>query len=111
MRAAELTRGLPRVEKSAALINREVAKMNWNRIEGNWRLVKGKVKGAWGHLTDDELYRTAGKRDMLVGNIQAKYGLVHEEADWIVLAFCPVGPPKSGTRKLGGRGAARLHTQ
>ena len=29
--------------------------MDWNRIEGNWKQVKGKVKEKWGKLTDDEL--------------------------------------------------------
>src|SRR5664279_4169999 len=29
--------------------------MDWNRIEGNWKQVKGQVKEKWGKLTDDEL--------------------------------------------------------
>jgi hypothetical protein len=24
--------------------------MNWNRIEGNWKITKGKVKEKWGQL-------------------------------------------------------------
>ncbi|MBK1732392.1 CsbD family protein [Thiococcus pfennigii] len=78
--------------------------MNWNRVEGNWRQVKGKVEEAWGRLTADEFYKVAGKRDVLVGRIQAKYGIVHDEADWIVLAFFPVGPAVSGSNKLGDQG-------
>lgn len=27
--------------------------MDWNRVEGNWKQVKGKVKEKWGKLTDD----------------------------------------------------------
>ena len=29
--------------------------MDWNRIEGNWKEAKGKIKQKWGQLTDDDL--------------------------------------------------------
>ena len=29
--------------------------MDWNRVEGNWKQVKGKVKEQWGKLSDDDL--------------------------------------------------------
>jgi hypothetical protein len=29
--------------------------MDWNRVEGNWKQMKGKVKEKWGNLTDDDL--------------------------------------------------------
>ena len=41
--------------------------MDWNRVEGNWKQVKGKVKEKWGQLTDDDLDAIAGKRDQLEG--------------------------------------------
>jgi uncharacterized protein YjbJ (UPF0337 family) len=28
--------------------------MNWDRIEGNWKQLKGKAKVRWGKLTDDQ---------------------------------------------------------
>ena len=31
--------------------------MDWNRVEGNWKQVKGQVKEKWGKLTDDDLHR------------------------------------------------------
>src|ERR1700686_5200991 len=31
------------------------ALMDWNRIEGNWKQIKGKVKEKWCKLTDDDL--------------------------------------------------------
>ena len=55
--------------------------MSWNRIEGNWKQFKGKVKETWGELTDDELDQIAGKRDILLGKIQEKYGIAQDEAD------------------------------
>ena len=61
--------------------------MNWDRIEGNWKQVKGSVKEQWGKLTDDELDVIAGKRASLVGRIQESYGISKDEvetqlADW-----------------------------
>jgi len=49
--------------------------MDWNRVEGNWKQDKGKVKEPWGKLSDDELDRIAGKRDQLEGKIQERYGI------------------------------------
>jgi uncharacterized protein YjbJ (UPF0337 family) len=55
--------------------------MNWDRAEGNWKQLKGKVKQQWGKLTDDEIDQIAGKRDELVGRIQHSYGVSKDEAD------------------------------
>jgi uncharacterized protein YjbJ (UPF0337 family) len=49
--------------------------MDWNRVEGNWKQVKGKVKEQWGKLTDDDLDVISGRRDQLEGKIQERYGL------------------------------------
>ena len=55
--------------------------MNWDRIAGNWKQAKGKMKEQWGKLTDDDLDNIAGKRDQLVGKIQNAYGIGKEEAE------------------------------
>ena len=55
--------------------------MNWDRVEGNWRQFRGKVKEEWGQLTDDDLDRIAGRRDQLLGRLQESYGLSRDEAD------------------------------
>jgi uncharacterized protein YjbJ (UPF0337 family) len=44
------------------------------KAEGKWDQVRGRVKEAWGALTDDDLDRTEGKRDRLVGTIKEKTG-------------------------------------
>jgi uncharacterized protein YjbJ (UPF0337 family) len=31
--------------------------MNWDRVEGDWKQFKGRVKEKWGNLTDDDLER------------------------------------------------------
>jgi len=55
--------------------------MNWEQLEGNWMQAKGKVKEKWGKLTDDDLTVAAGKRDMLAGRIQERYGMAKEQAE------------------------------
>ena len=54
--------------------------MNWDRIEGQWSQVKGKVREQWGKLTDDDVEVVAGRRDHLAGKIQERYGIKKEEA-------------------------------
>src|SRR5580704_13179484 len=54
--------------------------MNWDQVEGKWKEYKGKVKEKWGKLTDDDLDVISGKRDQLVGKLQARYGTAKEEA-------------------------------
>jgi uncharacterized protein YjbJ (UPF0337 family) len=61
--------------------------MDWTRVEGNWKQMKGRVKERWGKLTDDDLTAIAGRRDQLEGMIQERYGYARERArreieDW-----------------------------
>lgn len=55
--------------------------MNWDRIEGNWKQIKGRVHETWGKLTDDDFERIAGRREQLTGTLQERYGLAKDEAD------------------------------
>ena len=55
--------------------------MNEDRIEGNWKQFKGKVKEQWGKLTDDDLDVIAGKRDQLLGKLQERHGLARDAAE------------------------------
>jgi len=55
--------------------------MNWERIEGNWQQFKGKVKQRWGKLTDDQLTKINGERDILAGKLQEAYGISKDEVD------------------------------
>lgn len=52
--------------------------MDWNIVEGNWKQFKGKVKTHCGKLTDDPLEVIAGKRDQLMGKIQASHGVTKD---------------------------------
>ena len=55
--------------------------MNWDRIEGNWKQLSGKVRAQWGKLTDDDLDVIDGRREELAGRIQEAYGVTKDEAD------------------------------
>ena len=55
--------------------------MNWDRVEGNWKQLKGAVKARWGKLTDDDFDVIAGKREQLAGKIQERYGIQKDEAE------------------------------
>lgn len=55
--------------------------MNWDRIEGNWKQLKGKIQQQWGKLTDDDLDMIGGEREMLSGRIQETYGISRDEAE------------------------------
>lgn len=59
----------------------EETDMNEDRISGNWKQFKGKVKEQWGKLTDDDMDVAEGKRDQLVGRIQERYGYGKEQAE------------------------------
>ena len=55
--------------------------MNWQRIEGNWKQLKGKVVEQWGKLTDDDIDLVEGRREQLAGKIQERYGIARDEAE------------------------------
>ena len=55
--------------------------MNDDRMEGNWKQFKGKVKEQWGKLTDDDLDVINGRRDQLAGKIQERHGVARDEAE------------------------------
>lgn len=54
--------------------------MNWDRIEGNWKQIKGQAKIQWGKLTDDDLDVIEGNRDELEGKLQERYGYAKDKA-------------------------------
>ena len=53
-------------------------------IKGGWNELKGKIKQAYGDLTDDDLVRDEGKDDELLGKLQQKTGKGRDElVKWI----------------------------
>jgi len=62
-------------------VNTPDMKALWEKIKGGWSQTKGAVKEQWGKLTDDDLMEIQGRREQLVGKIQARYGISHEDAE------------------------------
>jgi len=54
--------------------------MDWNRLQGSWKQLEGKLKAKWGLLTDDDLTTIKGSREVLEGKIQERYGLAKDQA-------------------------------
>ncbi len=48
-------------------------------VKGNWNVLKGKLKQAYGDLTDDDLKREEGKDDEFWGRIQNKTGKTRDQ--------------------------------
>ena len=66
--------------------HKEIATSTADRVEGNWKQVKGKVP-PWELPPDDDLDKIAGRRDQLEGKIQERYGIAKDQVkkdvdDW-----------------------------
>jgi uncharacterized protein YjbJ (UPF0337 family) len=48
-------------------------------IKGSWNEIKGKIKQAYGDLTDDDLTYEKGKEDEMLGKLQQKSGKTRDE--------------------------------
>lgn len=58
---------------------------NWQlKLKGNWNQLKGKMKQAYGDLSDDDLKYDEGKDDEFIGRLQQKLGKTKDEViNWI----------------------------
>ncbi len=61
--------------------------MNWDRIEGGWKQLQGHAKAQWGELTDDDLTVVAGRRELLAGKLQERYGIAKDAAEQQIAAW------------------------
>jgi uncharacterized protein YjbJ (UPF0337 family) len=55
--------------------------MNWDKLAGEWKQAKGKIRSKWGKLTDNDLETIAGKKDVLIGRLQERYGWKKDQAE------------------------------
>ncbi len=53
--------------------------MNKLTFKGSWNEAKGKLKQAYGDLTDNDLVYTEGQEDELLGRIQKRLGKTKDE--------------------------------
>lgn len=54
--------------------------INENIAKGKWNEFKGRIRKAWGDISDDDLERTKGDMGSITGMIQKKYGMAQEDA-------------------------------
>ncbi|MEO0771941.1 MAG: CsbD family protein [Pseudomonadota bacterium] len=54
--------------------------MDNDRIKGNWNEFKGRLREAYGALTDDDLEEAKGDREQLEGKLQQKLGKSKDDA-------------------------------
>ncbi len=54
--------------------------MNEDILKGQWKQLRGTIKQWWSVLTDDDLNKINGRRDILIGKLQEKYGFTKEQA-------------------------------
>lgn len=62
--------------------------MNNDILSGKWTEVKGKLKEAFGKLTDDDLLQVQGSTDRILGVLQERYGYSKAQAqqEWTAFA-------------------------
>ncbi|WP_128543773.1 CsbD family protein [Larkinella soli] len=53
--------------------------MNETTMKGGWNELKGKIKQAYGDLTDDDLAYEEGQQDEMWGKLQQKTGKTKDE--------------------------------
>ena len=61
--------------------------MNWDRVQGDWKQFKGKVREKWGNLTENDVEALSGQRQQLEGVLQERYGYTKDQVkkavdDW-----------------------------
>ncbi len=77
--------------------------MKWEQVQGQMKQLSGKLKEKWGRLTDDDLLLLKGKREVFLGKLQERTGLIKNEAEKQFEAFLaayeadqsPPPPPSS----------------
>ena len=62
---------------------------NKTMVKGNWNIIKGKLKEAYGTLTDDDLMFAEGKEEELYGRIQRRIGKSRDEVRKMIESFNP----------------------
>jgi len=67
------------MEIISILSNQKNIYMDKLEVKGNWNIWKGKLKQAYGDLTDDDLKYEEGKDDELWGRIQNKTGKTRDQ--------------------------------
>ena len=54
--------------------------MNEDILKSQWKQLRGPIKQWWSVLTDVDLDKINGQRDLLIGKLQEKYGFTKDQA-------------------------------
>jgi uncharacterized protein YjbJ (UPF0337 family) len=54
------------------------------KVQGDWNVLKGKLKQRFANLTDDDLLFIKGKEEELIGRIQQKIGKTKQEISELI---------------------------
>ena len=54
---------------------------NTHQLQGSWNRIRGQIKEKWDNLSDGDLDQAAGKRDQVIGRLQARYGWQRDQAE------------------------------
>lgn len=71
----------PAAAKDAKPKKEGIGAWTWNKVSGNWKRMRGAIKEQWGKLTHNEIRAAQGRREVLNGYIQTRYGIDREAAD------------------------------
>ncbi len=71
----------PTTQEAPAAAKETLRKRAWDKVSGNWKRFKGSVRQRWGKLTHNEIQQAQGRREVLNGFIQSRYGIDREAAD------------------------------
>lgn len=55
--------------------------MDWDRFAGDWSGMGGRIRQQWGKLTEEDISKAGGDRDMLLERIRERYGVGPDEAE------------------------------
>jgi uncharacterized protein YjbJ (UPF0337 family) len=55
--------------------------MNWDQVQGELKHVGGVLKSKWAKLTDDDLLLLKGKKEIFLGKLQERTGLMKDDAE------------------------------
>lgn len=64
----------------------------WDQ-SGLWEELKQTVKARWANLTDEDVQKFDGRKDVLIGKIQLRYGIQRDQAqkdveEWLLSQPC-----------------------
>ena len=54
--------------------------MNLDTMEGKWHQFKGRLRTQWGDISDDDIEKSGGSTERLLGILQEKYGVSRDKA-------------------------------